>query len=78
MKKELQRKLLDLYSSGYKVKIYGHPYVDGFATIYSDGEDNILYDSQVFSEVDLTEIQSHHVEVFKPIDNWETVNFSEL
>lgn len=78
MNLELQQKLLELNSNGYQIKIGGHPYVDEFAQIHVNENEEIVYSSQVFEEVPLRKVSEYDVYVYQPIDDWQSKTLPSL
>lgn len=75
MKRELAQKLEELINTGeYKVKITDHPYIDSFVDeIYEDEDGNYAYNSRVFPERKLATVPEWEVEVYRVVENWQTL-----
>lgn len=87
MKRELTEKLLRLYENGHNIEIKTG-YVDNGFRLYRANENTLLendnfhetlelgdvcFNSQVYAEYPLKEIDHSDIKVFKEIENWEDI-----
>jgi len=66
-----QEKLLKLQANGHRIKINIGPYIDGFGEVYRRADGKIVFDSHVYSDVELDTVSASKVGVFKVVDNWQ-------
>jgi len=66
-----QEKLLKLQANGHTIKIDIGPYVDGFARVYRREDGKVVFDSRVYSDVELDRVWVENVSVYKIVDNWQ-------
>jgi len=74
MNLKLQEKLLELHESREYSILISTMYVDSpVKIIYYDEEENIVYDSQVFSGRKLSEVAYYSVSVTQYKNDWEDI-----
>lgn len=74
MNLKLQEKLLELHESREYSILISTMYVDSpVKIIYYDEEENIVYDSEVFSGRELSEVEYYEVSVTQYRNNWENI-----